>query len=122
VTDEERQAALDNISEADLAKIQAKSGKKIKVYEEDLLEAEFLLKFGWEAYWDIYPHKDRSKGINTKEMNRLVTAARKVSLSDVYFNAQSVLFGSLSAKSNNPGSTFKKITSRLVKSAEPDHG
>lgn len=115
MTDAERQANLDNISPEDLAKIQAAKAKTIKIEIEDLLEAEFALKFGWEAYRDH--EADR---ISTKRMMKLLVASRKLDSLQQYRNAQAVLVGAGSAKSENPSKTFAAMTSELLRSAEAD--
>lgn len=119
-TAEERQAALNNISEADLAKIQAKTSSKIKVAIEDVIEAEFLMKFGWEAYWSLYPEKDRTKGISGKEMTRLIVASRKVDAQNMYKDAQTAFIGAVSAQTKKPSSAFDKATRKLLKSTEAE--
>lgn len=118
---EERQAELDNISPADLEKIQARTKSKgYKVETEDIIEAEFLMKFGWEAYWDLHPDKKRSNGIDGNEMVRLLTAGRKVDAQDMYKDAQSMFIASASAQSRKPSSTFTSLTTKLVKHGEAD--
>lgn len=119
-TAEERQAALDNIDEADLAKIQAKIGTKVKVEQEDIVEAEFLMKFGFEAYWALYPEKDRKNGIDGVEMARILTASRKIDNMYAYLGAQSSFIGSAASKGKSPSSLFKKLTAKLLKSTKAD--
>lgn len=118
---EERQAELDNISPADLAKIQTKTksnGYKVEV--EDIIEAEFLMKFGWEAYWDLHPEKDRTNGIDGNEMVRLITAGRKIDAQNMYKDSQASFIGSASAQSKKPSSTFTSLTRKILKNAEAD--
>lgn len=112
---EERQAALNNISPEDLAKIQNVQNKSIKIDQEDLLETEFALKFGWEAYREY-----KNDEIKTKEMMKLIIASRKIESLTQFRNAQAVLIGSGSAKSKSPSNTFKSLTAELLKSTEPD--
>lgn len=116
----DRQSLLDNIPEADLKKIQSKTAR-VKVEVEDILEAEFLMKFGWEAYWSIYPEKDRSKGISSKEMMRLLAASRKIDASEMFRNAQSIFIGAASALSGKKAnSVFTSATRKLLKDTEAD--
>lgn len=115
---EERQAALDNISEADLAKIQAKMAKKVPVDIEDIIEAEFLMKFGFSAYWALYPDKNPSEGISGSDMSRLLAASRKLDAGKVYMDMQAAFVGAASAKSKSPSATFRKLTASLLKSTE----
>lgn len=112
---EERQAALDNISEEDLQKIRQKTERKIKVEEEDLVETEFALKFGWQAYKDM-----KADLISSKEMMRLLMASRKLDSLKSYNDARSAFVGSASANSKNPSKTFNNITKNLVNNAKAD--
>lgn len=111
---EERQAALDNISPEDLAKIQAKTDV-VKVDVEDVLEAEFLMKFGFTSYWALYPEKDPSMGITANEMIRLINASRKVDAFNQYSQAQSSFIGAAAAQSKKPSSTFESATQSIKK-------
>ena len=115
MTPEERQAAIDNISAEDLAKIQKVQGKKIKVYPEDLLEAEFVRAFGWASYWDIQNDK-----ITSEKMARMIAANRKLELKELYLNAQASFIGAGSARSKKPSQTFKSMTQKLLKEIEAD--
>lgn len=112
---EERQAELDNISAEELAKIQRVSGKKIKVYEEDLLLAEFAIKFGWQAYLDVKGDK-----ITTNEMSRLIAASRRLEMKELYILSQASLIGSGSAQSKHPMQTFKSMTAKILRIMEAD--
>jgi hypothetical protein len=112
---EERQAELDNISAEDIKKIEQAQGKKVKVEIEDLLLAEFAMKFGWEAYKDA-----RDDKITANEMMTLLTASRKLDNLRQYRDSQAAFIGSAAAKAKQPSSTFTKITSKLAKEAEAD--
>lgn len=118
----ERQAALDSISDADVDRIRQKvKGKKYKVFPEDILEAEFLMKFGFEGYWAIYPEKDRSEGIDLNEMVRLVMASRKVDAQNMLQDSLSAFIGAASAQQGKKAvSTFKTATRKLEKQTEAD--
>ena len=111
---EERQKQIDSISAEDLAKIQAKT-TVVKVDVEDVLEAEFLMKFGFTAYWALYPEKNPKDGITANEMLRLLNASRKVDSFNQYANAQSSFIGAASAQSKKPSSTFESATQSLKK-------
>lgn len=112
---EERQAALDNISAEDLAKIQSVAGKTISVYSEDLLLAEFALKFGWQAYQDVKADK-----VTTNEMTRLIAASRKLEMKQLYLSAQAAFIGAGAVQSKRPSQAFKSMTSKLLKEMEAD--
>ena len=112
---EERQAALDNISAEDLAKIKAVQGYKVKVEPEDLTLAEFALKFGWQAYLDV--KEDRISG---SEMAKLLTASRKLDMKTLYLQAQASFIGAGAAGSKNPSQTFKSMTNKLLREMEAD--
>lgn len=115
MTNEDRQAALDNISVEDLAKIEAKVGKSVKVDIEDLLLAEFGMKFGWEAYKDA-----RDDKIKSNEMITLLTASRKIDALNLYNNAQAAFIGAGSAQSKKPSQTFDSMTKKIAKRTEAD--
>lgn len=114
----ERQAAIDNIPEVDIAKMQAKIKKPIKTDPEDVLEAEFLIKFGFTAYWALHPEKDEKLGINLKEMIRLLIASRKIEAGEMYKDAQTAFIGAVSAQSKRPSNAFNKATKKLAREAE----
>ena len=120
MTNEERQALLDNVRPEDLAKIEARVGKKVKVDVEDIIEAEFLMKFGFEAYWSIWPNKDRTKGIDSKEMMRIIAASRKVEMANMYRDSQASFIGAVAAQSKKPASIFKSLTAKIMKNTEAD--
>lgn len=111
---EERQAAIDTISAEDLAKIQAKT-EVVKVDVEDVLEAEFLMKFGFTAYWSLYPEKDPHEGITANEMIRLINASRKVDAFNQYAQAQTAFIGAAAAQSRKPSATFESATQSIKK-------
>lgn len=92
----------------------------IVTYDEDILEVEFLMKFGFEAYWALHPEKDRSRGIKLPEMMRLLAASRKVDFKSLYDNAQATFIASAAAQSKNPGQTFSKVTSKIIKGMKAD--
>lgn len=115
MTNEERQAALDNISDADLQKIQSKIAPSIKVEIEDLLLCEFAMKFGWPAYKEA-----RDDVIKGKEMMLMLAASRKLDALRLYNDAQAAFIGAGSAQSKSPGQSFSKMTSKLTKSSEAD--
>lgn len=117
---DERQAALDSISADDMAKVQAQMPKSLPVYPEDIIEVEFLMNFGFEAYWALYPDKDRSLGISGDEMLRLVTAARKVEASRLYRSSQASFIGAAAAQSKKPSTTFRDITKSIIKESKAD--
>ena len=96
------------------------SNSSIKVYDEDIFEAEFLMKFGFEAYWALHPEKDRSKGIKLPEMMRLLAASRKIDFKTLYDNAQATFIATASAQAKNPGQTFSKVTSKIIKGMKAD--
>lgn len=112
---EERQAALDNISPEDLEKIRQKTEKGIKIDVEDMLETEFALKFGWQAYKDM-----KADLIGSKEMMKLIVASRKLDDLYSYNSARSAFIGTASANSKRPSATFNNITKNLVKNARAD--
>ena len=92
----------------------------ITIYDEDIFEAEFLMKFGFESYWALHPELDRSKGIRLPEMMRLLAASRKIDFKQLYDNAQATFIASASAQSKNPGQTFSKVTSKIIKGMKAD--
>lgn len=109
----ERQKALDQIPDEDLAKVesyQASVNGALPVDEEWLLLAEFAMKFGWEAYKEV-----REDRISTSEMLTLVSASRKLDYKRMYDNAQTSFIGAGSAGSKKPGTTFKKLTKDILK-------
>jgi len=120
VTNQERQALIDSITPEEVAKIEAKNGVSIKVEVEDIIEAEFLMKFGWEAYWSLYPEKDRAKGIGSKEMLRILVASRKVDMGNMFKDTQAAFIGAVAAQSKKPSNTFKLATSKMLKKSEAD--
>lgn len=92
----------------------------LTVYQEDIFEAEFLMKFGFEGYWALHPEKDKSKGINLNEMMRLLAASRKVDYKSLYDNAQASFIAMASSQAKNPGQTFQKVTRTITKSMKAD--
>ena len=100
-------------------KLKEKSADK-PVEIEDIIEAEFLMKFGFEAYWAMYPHKDRSKGISGKEMSRILLASRKIDMQRLYDNAQASFIGAGSAQAKKPSNAFKSMTSKIIKNMKAD--
>lgn len=92
----------------------------IGVYQEDIFEAEFLMKFGFEAYWALHPEKDRVKGLPMSEMLRLTLASRKVDSINTFSMAQSVFMGSVAARGKNPAQTFERVTSKLLSRTKAD--
>lgn len=115
MTPEERQAALDNISAEDLAKIQRVHGKTVRVEQEDLLLAEFALKFSWQAYLDV-----KSDKVTSNEMVRLLAASRKLEMQEMYRNAQAAFIASGAVNSKKPSQAFKSMTQNIVKNMEAD--
>lgn len=85
---------------------------------EDVIEAEFLMKFGFEAYWALHPEKDRAKGINGTEMSRIIAASRKVDFQQMYKDAQASFIGAVSAQSKSPGKAFSTASDRILKNSE----
>lgn len=116
----ERQAALDNIPQADLAKIRSKTEKKVKIYAEDIIEVEFIMKFGWESYWDLDPSRDRTKGINSNEMLRLLLASRKIDAQEFYKDSQASFIGVVTGNAKKPSSAFTKATAKLERAGGAD--
>ena len=112
---EERQAALDNISPEDLAKIQKVTAKKVRTEPEDLLLTEFALKFGWEAYKDV-----KSDKVSGNEMVNMIVASRKLEMKQLYMMAQASFIGAGSAQSKKPSQAFKMMTQKLLKEMEAD--
>lgn len=88
---------------------------KINSSVEDVLEAEFLMKFSFEAYWALYPEKDRSRGIGIDEMMRLLMASRKIDAQTTYNTTQSSFIGTVSSNSKNPSGTLTKLTKGMIK-------
>lgn len=115
MTPEERQAALDNISAEDLAKIQRVQGKTVKVEQEDLLLAEFAKEFGWQAYLDV-----KSDKVKSNEMIRLLAATRKLKMQEMYRNAQAAFIAHGAVNSKKPSQAFKSMTQNIVKNMEAD--
>jgi len=116
---------LDNILPkefVDKKKQELENGKRYIVEPEDIIEAEFLMKFGWSAYWDLHPEKNRTLGITGNEMTRLLMAGRKIDAQKMYRDAQTAFIGSASAQSKKPSQTFNSATRKIVKNAEPDNG
>lgn len=115
MTNEERQALLDNVPDEELAKIRQAQGNKVLVEPEDLLLAEFGIKFGWEAYKEA-----RDDKIKAKEMNRLIAASRKLDNLELYRNSMASYIGVGAVNSKSPSKSFKSMTSKLSKSTEAD--
>lgn len=115
MTPEERQASLDNISAEDLQKIRQVTEKGVKIEIEDLIEAEFALKFGWEAYRDM-----KADLISTKTMMKLLVASRKLDDLSTYNAAWAAFVGSGSMQSKRPGKTFTHLTQSLVNNIRSD--
>lgn len=113
----DRQQALNNIPEADLAKIRAinSARESVKVEAEDLLLAEFALKFGWEAYRDAKEDK-----ISLEEILTLMAASQKIDYKNLYLAAQASYIGCGSSNSKSPSATFKKMTDGLIKEMKAD--
>lgn len=110
---------LSPLTKQELEKVKSKlPSDDLKVYSEDVIEAEFLMKFGFSAYWALYPEKDRSKGIDIKEMTRLLIASRKVDASNFYVDALASFIGAGSAQTKNPSHMFKKLTRNIIKSTK----
>lgn len=115
---EERQRMLDEIPKEDLEKVQRiTSSQKIKVDTEDLIEAEFLMKFGFEAYWAINPEYKKEDGIDISEMLRLLAASKKIDSKNIYYNSLSTYIGASTAMSKQG---FKSAGDKLAKQAEAD--
>lgn len=91
-----------------------------KVEQEDIIEAEFLMKYGFEAYWALHPEKDRNQGITGKEMTRLLIAGRKIDAALLLSASQASFIGSVSSKAKNPSHAFKVSTQRIIKKMEAD--
>jgi len=115
MTPAERQAELDNISAEDLEKVRRITENNIKVEIEDLLLAEFAIRFGWQAYRDV-----QADLVSSKEMMTLLAASRKLELAEIYRNAQAALIGAGSAQSKKPSQTFSSMTKKIIKGAEAD--
>lgn len=111
----ERQKALNEISEADRQKIEAKTSESIKVDPEWMLLAEFGLMYGWQALLDA--KQDRITGA---EMMSLLMAGRKVQAGYQYDMTLASFIGSIAAKAKNPGSQFGKLTKQMLKKAQAD--
>ena len=115
MTPQERQAALDNISEEDLAKIKQVTEKAFKIEPEDLALVELAARFGYEAYLDA-----KNDVMSSKEMAMLITGSRKLAMRDMYYSAQAAFIGAGSAQSKKPSQTFTALTSKLLKEMEAD--
>lgn len=85
---------------------------------EDVIEAEFLMKFGWESYWAIHPEFDRNIGINGKEMTRLISASRKIDAQNLYRDMQASYVGSVTSQAKNPSNAFISATKRVLRMSE----
>lgn len=117
----ERQAALDNISEEDLAKIQSITNKNtIKVDDEWLILAEFAKHFGWAAYKDVRKDFVQTDTISSGEMMSLIAAARKLDLLSMYNDSRASFIGAISAASKKPSETFKRLTDKIIKNTKAD--
>lgn len=112
---EERQKELDRISAIELEKIELAQSSKIKVEIEDLILAEFAMKFGWQAYLDVKADK-----ISMKEMTTLLAASRKLDSWNTYRQAQAVLIGTTSAQSADPNTAFPANSRTLFENAKAD--
>lgn len=113
-----RQQALDNISDDDLAKINAHQGKTKSLYPVDqewLIMAEFAKAYGWLAYNDA-----KADVIDTAEMMTLLEANRKLEALDFYNHAQASFIGSASSKGKKPVDAFDKITKNIIKNSKAD--
>lgn len=115
MTPAERQENLNNISPDDLAKIQSVSEKSIKIEVEDLIEAEFALRFGWGAYTDY-----QNELVSAEQMGKLLVSARKLDSLAQYRAAQAAFIGSGSAQSTKPSQTFAALTNPIRKDSEVD--
>lgn len=117
-TPEERQAALNNISDEDLAKIQKLTSaeqKAVKVDDEWLILAEFGKHYGWQAYLAA-----KNNEISTEEMMTLIAAARKLDYLDLYMNARAVFIGAGSVQAKKPSDAFVQLTRDLIKETKAD--
>ncbi|NCU40953.1 hypothetical protein EOL73_04335 [Candidatus Saccharibacteria bacterium] len=108
---------LDLASDEDKKKILEHNASEslVPVEPEDLLLAEFALKFGWEAYKAV-----KNDEIGSAEMKTLIAASRKIDLVDLYRHAQASLIGAGSANSKKPSSTFKSMTKNIIKGSQAD--
>lgn len=106
-----------NLSAEDLAKVRKlKDESSIAPAPlEDVLEVEFLMKFGFEAYWAIYPEKDRTRGIGIEEMMRLLIASRKQDAKNLYDASQASFIGTVSSNGKNPGTSFTRNTKGIIR-------
>lgn len=112
---EERQASLDNISPEDLQKIRQVTEKGVKVEIEDMIETEFALKFGWQAYKDM-----KADLISTKTMMKMLVASRKLDDLATYNAAWAAFVGSGASQSKRPSKTFTQLTKTLVHNIRSD--
>lgn len=78
------------------------------------------MKFGFEAYWALYPEKDRRKGISGYEMSRLLVASRKVDAQKLYEASVASYIGSGSAQSKKPSQAFKTMTGNINKNIKAE--
>lgn len=118
---EARQAALDNISDEELAKVKAHQASTQGAYPVDqewLLLAEFGMKFGWQAYLDAKNDATDEEGnliVTGAEMLTLIEASRKIEWAAIFNDARTSLIGAGSAQSRKPSQTFRSLTKDIVK-------
>lgn len=114
-TAKERQKLLDEAVK-EMEAIKQRTSTKFPIYAEDVLEAEFLMFFGFEGYWALHTEKNREDGIDLTEMLRLVYAARKIGASELYRNAQASFIGGVAAQSGKRATiVFNKATEQIRK-------
>ena len=111
-----RQEALNNISDADLAKVkahQASTEGAFPVDQEWLLLAEFAKAYGWQAYLDV--KHDNIKNVTFPEMLTLIEANRKLEAGELLRTLRAVFSGVLATKAKKPVQAFKKLAEDIIK-------
>lgn len=118
--------SLENPSPEDLEKVErarASTEGHAKVDTEWLLLAEFGLKYGWQAYLDAKNDARDEEGnliVTMAEMLTLLEASRRIDNFYHYRNAQASFIGAASSRAKKPSSTFKQVTSKIIKNAKAD--
>lgn len=110
--------SLLDIPAEDLAKVErarASTEGHVKVDNEWLLLTEFTLKFGWDAYRAV-----KNDEIMLDEVLTLIEASRRIDNFNHYRNAQASFIGAGSSRAKKPSSTFKQLTSKIIKSMKAD--
>lgn len=113
-----RQAALDNISDSDLKKIEDRSREleSNKVSDDAMYLAMLGKHFGWPAIADAM--EEKYEWYSWQFANKLLNAANKIEAGKTAAESYTSFVGSVSAQSKKPGTTYKMLTKGIYKAAK----